>query len=243
MKKNNHRMSLFLLVVFLFFLFFPSPSFAQSDLIPGSYRMEYGGIYKIIVGQSNKFLASRWFDQDEELYDEGIISYSQLVRRNRRVAGHIADWKNGPPWYYRRWWQSLEEKNGGAPETPQIIRKGRTYILVDLGIIYLTNAGEIKWRGLELAVDFNKKSSITLGVGERLIQPRSGWKFRFYPNAKISTRELIKDPFKSINRTYLNVSGVYSAFGRDMFAIIFNTWYDFELHSWNFGIELRLLRW
>ena len=242
MINNNHR-PVSLLVVFLLFVLFPTATFAQDNLIPGSYRMEYGGIYKVIVDQSNRFLKSHWFDQEEILYDEGIISYETLVRRNRRISEHLTDWKHGTPWYYRRWWESFPEKKGGAPERPIVIRKGRTYIIADLGIIYLTNAFDLKWRGIEVAVDFHKKSSITLGVGEQLARPHSGWKFKFYPNAKVSSSDLLTDPLRSINRVFLNVSGVYTSRNVDLFAIVFNTWYEFKERSWNFGIQVALLQW
>jgi hypothetical protein len=235
-------------MVFLFFLGNPSSCLAQDflfeeDDIPGSYRIEYGGLYKIIVGQTSSLLKARWLDQEEIRFQYGEISYPELNRRQGRIRLTLDEWRYGTPWYYRHWWHSLPEEKGGAPKVPKIIHKGKTIVFLDLGLIYFTTAGEVKWRGLEMSVDFDKKSSITLGVGRQVGKPRSGWKFKVYPNVRISTGRLFTKPLGSIRRVDINIGGVHSIRGRDLIAVIFNTWYNFEHRGWFFGLQLKLMQW
>ena len=113
------------------------------ETIPGSYRMEYGGVYKIIVKQTSNFLENHWLERQELHYNNGYFNYPELLSRQTEISLTISEWRNGLPWYYRHWWHSLPEDKGGVSKIPRVIRKGKTIIILDLGIIDVTTAGEL----------------------------------------------------------------------------------------------------
>jgi hypothetical protein len=214
-----------------------------TEKIPGSYIMEYGGPYEIMVKQTSKLLEATWLERQELHYHHGYMTYTELEKKQTDIKLTIAEWKNGLPWYYRNWWHSRPEEKGGAPKHPMIIRKGKTLVLADFGLFYVTTAGEVKWRGLEMSIDFDKKSTITLGIGSHVSKPRSGWKFKAYPGVKVSVSRLISRPLKAVRRVDINLGGVYSIRGKDILAVMFNTWYNFKEHGWFFGVQLKLVQW
>jgi len=214
-----------------------------AEEIPGSYRIEYGGPYKIVVGYTSALLEARWLDCADLLYQNDDIAYHDLLRREQDIKLTIREWEHGTPWYYRDWWHSLPEKSGGVPKHQKTVFKGKTKMFLDLGLVYFTTAAEARWRGVEMSIDFNKTSPITLGVGRRLNSPSSGWKFRFYPGLKISTSKLITQPLKSIRRADINVGGMYFIRGVDILALVLNVWYSLEQHDWLIGIQIKLVRW
>lgn len=237
------------LLAFLVVVFLSSSLQAQNkyyyddELIHGSYELRFEGLYKVAVEQTAGLLKVRWRDQEELRYDAGYISYVELIRSNRNISDSIKEWKNGTPWYYRRWWQSLPESKGGAPNKQTVITYGKTKKILDLKLFYVTNALEIKWRGLELAVDFKEKSPITLGVGDKVHKPSSGWKIKIYPNFRVSTRGVLKNPLLFIRRVDLSIGGVHTIRGVDLVAILLNVQYAIQQHELFFGLQIRLLQW
>lgn len=230
------------LIFLLILLLIPSLASAQ-DLTPGSYRIEYGGIYKLLVDKSTSLFKAAWLDQNELLFESGQMTYCEMIRSNRDIKLSISEWRNGMPWYHRRWWDSFPEDKGGAPEKPTVFYKGKTRIIADLGLFYFTNELGLKWRGVELAVDFKSRSPITVGVGGHVEAPRSGWKFRAYPNILISTKELFSNPLKTVRRVDLSIGGLHTVRGRDIVEAVFQIWHDLEESSWFFGAQIQLLRW
>jgi len=241
-RKTRHKILHLVLAAFLFFVFLPTKSFAQED-IPGSYHIEYGGLYKVAYDSVSRFLRARWLDQEELQYSVGNSAYIDFIKNRRRIDDFLTEWEHGTPWYYRRWWHSLQEKNGGALKNPTKIYIGKTRTLIDLGIIYLTNTGEVKWRGLEIAIDFEEESSITLGVGKELNKPTSGWKFKFYPNMAISTFKLFNKPTETIRRVDIYIGGQHTIRRVDMTSFLLSISYDIEKNGWFFGFQLKLLQW
>lgn len=242
-------MKCYQLILLLVALFFCTNCCAQDEFyfdtpMPhGSIRYEWGGLHKVAYETGTRFFRARWRDQVEMFWEQGDMTQSEFVRQNQEISLGTREWQHGVPWYYRHWWDSLMPQHGGAPETPIVIYRGRTKILLDAGIIYFTSALELKWRGLEMAVDFKRQSAITLGVGAQVAQPRTGWKLKFYPNVRLSTNRLFSNPFEAIRRVDINIGGVHSVRGKDIVAVLFNTWYNFEFRGWFFGFQLRLLQW
>lgn len=231
------------LVSLMALLFGLSDCAHAQESIPGSYRIEYGGIYKVFMDQARATLRTNWIDYEESIYLNGYSNFETFMRKRNQINIIVDEWKNGLPWYYRNWWHSLSEKRGGAPQDPLVIERGHTKILIDLGVVYITNAFQVKWRGLELTIDFEKQSSITFDIGREATEIKSGWKFKFHPELKVNMRRLLKEPLNCIRRVGLNIGGVHTVRGRDIVAIFAFIWRNFEERDTYFGIQLKLLQW
>jgi len=228
--------------ILAFILLFSSNVYAD-ELIPGSYTLEYGGIYKIIARESNRFLESQWRDQELARFTEGESDFLEFSRRQRQISEYLNDWRHGPPWWTRRWWHSFEEKNGGAkPNQSIVVRRGNTYKIIDTPLFSLNNSFELKWKTFEAAIDFQKKQPITIGIGS-VKSPRVGWKLGFSPIVDLSSRRALIQPTRAINRLGITLGAIYYTNGMEILSVNVQTWYSFARNRTFVEIQLTLLRW
>jgi len=220
---------------------FSQPTWGQ-ELIPGSYRIKYGGLYKIAAEESSRWLENQWADQELLLYENGAFDFNVFLRRNTIINSYLIDWADGPPWYTRMWWDSFEEKNGGAPLNKSIVvRWGSDFKIVDTPIFSISNSFAFNWKTLEASVDFKAANPITFGIGN-VPAPRYGWKFKFSPEFKFSPAELVSRPSKAIRRVGAKLIMTHWI-RKPIVAIEIVTWYT-PIKSRTFvGVNLVLLQW
>ena len=246
MKKGNCQVArrVFFLVIFLFFVT-NSPEIFAQDLINGSYRIEYGGIYKLMYNETNRILESRWRDAQDLDYLGDKISFGELVKRQRDISAHLTDWRDGPPWYTRRWWHSLEEHNGGAPPNKSIIvRRGTTTKMIQTPLFTVYNSFEFRWRKLSASIDFKAAQTITLSVDDDAPPIELGWKLEFSPQIKVSTVHVLAYDF---SRTFsilgVNINAIHTVRGKKIVEVRLFVWYLAHRHDVFIGVSLRLIRW
>lgn len=228
-------------LVLLLILLFASPTWAD-ELIPGSYRIEYGGLYKVAADESVRFLQNRWRDQEFQLWRNEVISFGMLTRRNIRMVEHLNDWRYGPPWWTREWWHSLETHKGGAPPNRSIIiKKGSDFSLIDTPIFSISNSFSLRWKSLQATVDFKSKRPIMFSVGS-VPAPRFGWKFKVAPEFKFSTIKIFSDPMRGIRRVGFRLVATHWI-RKPIVSIEVRAWYSPLKRRGFIGVRFILLQW
>ena len=227
--------------MFLFLLIFISSANGQH-LIPGSYRIEYGGIYKLISGEANRFYESTWRDQERQRYLEGEINFLEFIRRQNKITEFVRDYSNGEPWHKRRWWESFPPEKGGAPLNGSIVLTyGRTDNLINTPIFTFNNAMELRWKKFEVAIDLEKEQSITLG--RQLESPKTGWKLDFSPIFDFSPGRLFSRPAEAINRIGFSIGGVHTVNTERIATVDLQVWHSLADNETRVGIFLAIARW
>lgn len=228
-------------VIFLVLLL-TNPTWGD-ELIPGSYKIEYGGLYKIAADESYRMLENRWRDQEFHLWEEGAISFSELTRRNIKMSDRLNDWRYGPPWWTRTWWHSLETNKGGAPKNNSIVvRKGSNYVLIDTPLFTVSNSFSFKWKALQASVDFKAQEPVVIGIGE-VPTPSLGWKFKASPEFSFSTMRVFDKPKRSIRRAGFRFIMTHWVRRKPILAIEIKAWYNPIRHQAFIGIQFTLLQW
>lgn len=211
------------------------------SLIPGTYHVEYGGLYKIAVNETNRLLEGHWRDQQEALLQFGEIDYTLFLKRQNRISEILHDWRFGPPWWLRHWWHSFTPERGGAPIEKTLIQIGKNYKLIDTPFFSFSNSFDFRWKSVQAAIDFSSDQPITVGVGD-VPTPKLGWKLRFSPEFSFSASSIWKNPTEAIRRIGLNIGGVHSVGGIQIVAIDVQFWYLPPEDAF-FGLQLTLLQW
>lgn len=119
---------------------------------PGSLRIRYGGPYKTVVEYTRSYLRDVWGDFFYQRWNYGLIDYDEYQDSVTRIDNEMTDMDNGGRWWERRWYESFEEKNGGAP-TPTYHYIGTTILLADLCIFTLSNDLSFKIKKIERTID------------------------------------------------------------------------------------------
>lgn len=227
-----------LLLVFLL----TNPVWA-NELIPGSYKIEYGGLYKIAADESSRFLENRWRDQEFERWQDGGIDFLELTRRNMEMTAHLNDWRYGPPWWTRHWWDSFESHKGGAPPNRSLVVKlGSNFEIINTPLFTVSNSFGFRWKALEASIDFKAKKAISIGIGE-VPTPSLGWKFKASPEFKFSTMRVFDRPSKSVRRVGFRFILTHWVQRKPMVAIEVRAWYSPLRNEAFFGVQVSLLQW
>jgi hypothetical protein len=188
----------------LIFSFFPNFSFAQNghlknypvenfggDLFsqrpPGSYYIEHGGLRGLINDEAKRQLRNIADDYYRMLLEDGNLGQIEYNRRLRNIGGLHSDINRGGRWWERRWGESLPSTRNGAPRFKKI-RLGIQKNFVDLKLFYVSNKFKFKLH------EYN----VTLSGR------RDGWSFKFSPNIKFSTRDLLSRIEARLIFTYRN---------------------------------------
>jgi hypothetical protein len=238
MTMNKMIRAIFVILM----VFFATNVNAQEELIPGSYTIQYGGLYKIAADESSRFISNEWRDQERLWYKSGAIEFGDFLRRQRRMAAHLNNWRDGPPWWTRSWWHSFEEKDGGAPPNKSIIvKRGSTYRLVNTPLFSISNSFKFSWKSFQGAVDYKAKSSIIFGIGN-VRTPTHGWKFRFSPEFKFSTSKIFDGPSKIIRRLGARFTAIY-LIKKPIVSIEVRAWYNPIRRRSFVSVQLTLLQW
>jgi len=245
MKQTNCQAArrVFILMIFLFFLVNPSEIFAQDYLSPGSYRIEYGGIYKLLYNETNRLLESRWRDQQGEQYLAGNIDFFEFASRHRAISDHLRDWEHGPPWWTRSWQESLAV-NGAPPNRSILIKRGTTTKFIQTPLFTVYNSFEFRWRKLSASIDFKSAQPITLSVDDDIPPIELGWKLEFSPQIKVSTVHILAMDF---SRTFsvigVNINAIHTVKNKEIVEVRLFVWYLAHEHDVFIGASLKLLRW
>lgn len=230
-------------LIFLFNSNAYADGFIPDELTPGSYTLEYGGLYKIIVREANRFFEGQWRDQELLRWQEGEIDFLEFTRRQEKISEFLTDWRHGPPWWTRHWWESFPPEKGGAPPNHSIlVRKGETYSLLDTAFFTLSNSMDFKWKSLEASIDFSKERTITVGMGN-VEPPRLGWKLRFSPILDISSGMLLRNPTKAIRRIGLSIGALHIVRDVQILQADIRVWYNHTDNETLVAGFITLLRW
>lgn len=218
-----------------------TPVVNAQELSPGSYTVKYGGIYKAMTSETHRFFESQWKGQEEEAYLSGEISFGTYARRQRRIDSFLEDWKYGPPWWTRSWWQSLPPNKGGAPLNHSIrICYGRTYKIIDTPLFSFSNSLSFKWKHLEATVDFDAKRPIIFGRSE---PPKTGWQFKLSPDISISTKELWKQSVGVVRTIGFFVSMIRTVKTIPVLSVALAVQYRPLRGSISCEVQIRMLQW
>lgn len=214
----------------------------QEELIPGSYTIQYGGLYKIAAEESSRFIENRWRDQEFLWYKSGAIEFGDFLKRQRRMANRLNNWKDGPPWWTRAWWHSFEEKDGGAPLNKSIaVRYGSSYKLVNTPLFSISNSFKFVWKSFQGAVDYKAERSIIFSIGN-VPTPKHGWKFKFSPEFKFSTSTMFDRPSRVIRRLGVKLTAIFLS-KKPIVSIEVRAWYNPVRRRGFVSIQLALLQW
>lgn len=229
-------------LITLFILIFMQFTWAE-ELSPGSYRIEYGGLYKLAADESFRVLENRWRDQEFHLWEQGQIEFGELTRRNIWMSNHLNDWRHGPPWWTRSWWQSFEIHKGGAPPNNSIVvRKGSNFKLIDTPLFSISNSFAFRWKAFQASIDFKAEKALAIGIGD-IPDPGLGWKFKVSPEFKFSTMRVFDKPQKSVRRIGLVFTMTHWVRRKPLLAIEVVTWYSSIKNEGFLGIQFTLLQW
>jgi hypothetical protein len=228
-------------ILLLLFLFNLSPANAQ-DLIPGSYTYEYGGLYKIAADESSRFLVNRWSEQERLWHNHGAITFGDFLKRRQSMFVHLDDWRDGPPWWTRDWFHSLEEKNGGAPPNKSItVKYGSSFKIIDTPLFSVSNSFSFSWKSFQAAVDFKSSTPIMFGMGS-IPAPKFGWKFRVAPEFKFSAFKIFNNPMRSVRRIGFRFIATHWI-RKPIVSIEIQVWHNPIRKRGFVGVQLVLLQW
>ena len=229
-------------LVLIFILLLSSSTLSQDYLSPGSYTIEYGGLYKMAASETNKFFSNRWREQQEELYEGGVTTFGDFSREQRSINNFMQDWRFGSPWWTRSWWDSLTIKNGGAVANHSIrIRHGKTFPVFETPVFTIFNSFEFKWKSIKASVDFDADRAFAFG--EASMPPRAGWQFQVEPAVSIASRALLGDIVRSIKSVGVVVSAIHTVRSIPIVSIAMTAYYESTENAFVFGVEMRFLQW
>lgn len=206
--------------------------------IPGSYRIEFGGIWDIAHEEGMRYIERSWRDLEWLRFKEGAITFEEMSHRQNNITLSMSEWSGGEPWWYRHWWHSRKEEDGGAPQEPVILAYGNTFKIIDNDLFSLTNSGDFELKGFEAAF-----SSEDISYGVRVTQPRTGWKVRLKPDIAFSSSQFLLDPTRAIRRLGARLTATHSVHGVDIVAINIRARWRFSRHDGIIEIQLSFLQW
>lgn len=217
--------------------------FAPDKLAPGSYRVEYGGLYKIAENYIIKLFEDAWRDQQVLLYNSGQISPSEFNKSQEDVYSYYGN-HHGPPWWTRQWWQSMMPgKKGSPPNGSILVQRGSTFLLINTPLFSLSNSFDFRWKGLEAAFDFTSNDVFSIGIEGAVKKPKFGLKLDVSPTIAISSPKEFSDVKKILNRIGLTIEGVIIENEIPMVSIDARTWYRPRDNDLSFVIEMSLIQW
>lgn len=114
-------------------------SVALSPTIPGSVVVDYEGLQGFVVKRMRRRYRKLWRNQVKDWIEETYISDWELNRRAVAMGDAYADMLAGGRWWDRRWFHSLPEAKGGAPDTPYVHQVGQRTCFLRLGPLELYN--------------------------------------------------------------------------------------------------------
>ena len=114
-------------------------SVALSASIPGSVVIDYEGLQGFVVKRARRRYRKLWRNQFKDWVRETYISDWELNRRAVAMGDAYADMLAGGRWWDRRWFHSLPEAKGGAPDTPYVHQVGQRTCFLRLGPLELYN--------------------------------------------------------------------------------------------------------
>ena len=114
-------------------------SVALSPTIPGSVVVDYEGLQGFMVKHMRRRYRKLWRNQFKDWVRETYMSEWELNRRAVAMGDAYADMLAGGRWWERRWFHSLPEAKGGAPETPYVHQVGQRTCFLRLGPLELYN--------------------------------------------------------------------------------------------------------
>lgn len=226
-------------LICLAWLFFAQITLAQ-DLVPGTYRIEYGGVYKIIARESSRFFENQWKEQGELEYLVGNDSFSHYYRRLSWINDHLYDWEHGSPWYLRCWHHSMEEENGGARRIPIRINYGTTYDIWRTPLFTIDNSFNIKWTKVEARLDLRGPLEVSLGD---IPPPSLGFKFNLSPELKFSSRRLLSAPHRAIERVGLTLTCTYYYRRKPTVGVYLQGLWRPNTSEAYLGLQVAMLQW
>jgi len=114
-------------------------SVALSPSIPGSVVVDYDGLQGFVVKRMRRRYRKLWRNQFKDWVRETYISDWELNRRAVAMGDAYADMLAGGRWWERRWFHSLPEAKGGAPDQPYVHQVGQRTCFLRLGPLELYN--------------------------------------------------------------------------------------------------------
>lgn len=205
--------------------------------IPGSYRIEHGGIRGRIYKAASRTIRKEWTQRQRIFLDAGSIDIFEYRRRQRELGWAIQDDKNGGRWWDRSWFHSMLPEKGGASKERGIIYVGRTYTILDVGIFSLNNTGSIKWREYQEEFDVGKSD-----ISE---DDSSGttWLVNLKPTASFSWSGFKKDFLLALKEVGFVATFTHSVRHIPMVEVKMNIEYDFHRKELKGFATIQLLQW
>jgi len=138
---------------------------------PGSLRIKYTGIRKVIIDEIRDFFEDEWRSDAEQLFNGGQISLSQYRLSMNQLRWTRQQYGINGLWWERPWYLNLPPDKGGAPLTRNYT-VGRTGDIIDLGIAKINENFKFKFK--EYSTDITNE-----------------WHFRFKPQVTGNTNDII----------------------------------------------------
>lgn len=207
---------------------------------PGTYSLQYGGPLSIGIKEGKDYLEDEWRDWVQLQFNEGAISWIEWRRQQENITALLNEWQSGPPWWHRKWYNSLEEKNGGAPEQKILIRIGRTFNIITTNFFTLSNTGDFKLRSVSASYDFNRGAALGL---DDIDKPVSGWKFNFSPDISFSSSQLLSNPLRVVRKLGLEISAIHTIRRIDIVRIRTEISFFPIRHDLRWFFQLEILNW
>jgi hypothetical protein len=145
---------------------------------PGSLKIKYTGLRRLIIDESVDFLSNEFIDNYEEQLINGKISFYNYKENILRLNSGIEHNGLNGYWWQRSWYKSRSTKFGGAPATINFTQ-GRTSDIIDLGIAKVNE--NFKFKLKEYETDITDR-----------------WGFKFIPQITSSTAEIITKASASV---------------------------------------------
>jgi len=139
--------------------------------VPGSLKIKYTGIKKIVIDEARDFLEDEWRSDADTFFNGGQISLSQHRTSMRRLSFIKFQYGINGNWWTRAWFHSLPINKGGAPPL-QRVTIGRTGDIINLGIGRVNENFRFKFK--EYSANISNK-----------------WSFRFRPQITGNTTDII----------------------------------------------------
>lgn len=172
------------------------------------YEIRYEGFYKF-ANDKLRSLASRYYNRTytKQLEDGNYNSYFDFLDRLKKDQIKIN--KREDPIWDRNFWEFFPIEKGGTEFKTRII--GSEYVIIDLGLISLNNAGKLRLDSFDLS--FNQNEGLNLQkllpaneLNEQITQVSQNLEFAFTtPETSLKTNNLeIKLNFGANIRTTMS---------------------------------------
>lgn len=152
---------------------------------PGSLRVRYTGIKRVILDEVRDFLENEWSSNAAILFNSGDISLSQFRLSMLQLSWTHQQYGMNGHWWERPWYESRLPDKNGAPK-PQSYTIGRTGDIINIGFIRVNENFRFKLK------QYRKNLS-------------RRWKFKFKPRITFNTNDIVSAATASFIFTYYHL--------------------------------------